>query len=92
MPEPSRTLPQIVEELHRALEASPDLDSGVRSALQEAMGEIRSALDESDDSPGDLSESLRERLSEALNRFEGSHPRLTETVKRLVDQLSEIGI
>ena len=28
----------------------------------------------------------------ALTEFEGSHPKLTETVKRLIDQLWEMGI
>ena len=31
-------------------------------------------------------------VRERIERFEGAHPRLTDVVRRLVDQLSEMGI
>ncbi len=87
---PERTLRQILEDLHERLERSPELDDETRSALRRAADDIRGALDPSDAS--EMAGDLRDRLSDALTRFEGSHPKLTESVKRLVDQLAEMGI
>ena len=87
---PERTLRQILEELHARLSESEDLDPESRRALEAASAEIHEALDAEDHSR--VSGGMRERLSEALAEFESSHPRLTESVKRLVDQLADMGI
>jgi len=81
---------QILEELHRRLEQSPEVDEETRSALRRTAEDIRDVLDET--GPAGLGGEVRERLADALARFEGSHPLLTESVKRLVDQLAEMGI
>lgn len=73
----------LVRELHQVLESAHDLDDQSREALREAADEIDETLE------GDSTlDALRERLA----RFEGSHPTLTEAVRRLVDQLSDMGI
>jgi hypothetical protein len=87
---PERTLRNILAELHERLERSADLDEATLSALRQAADNIRETLDEQGESG--LVGEMRDRLSEALVRFEGSHPKLTESVKRLVDQLAEMGI
>jgi len=87
---PERTLREILDELHGRLEHSEDLDPRAREALRETAAEIQETL-EASGSDGLYGE-LRDRLSEALARFEGEHPRLAETVRRLVDQLWEMGI
>lgn len=82
--EAAERLRGILGELHQVLESAEDLDDSSRDALRGAVDEIQSALD------ADASQlaGLRERIE----RFEGSHPRLTEVVRRIVDQLSEMGI
>jgi hypothetical protein len=75
----------ILGELHQVLESADDLDDSSREALRGTVDEIQSALDA--EGVPQLS-GLRERIE----RFEGSHPRLTEVVRRIVDQLSEMGI
>ncbi|MGH0036958.1 MAG: DUF4404 family protein [Myxococcota bacterium] len=87
---PERTLRKIVAELHERLERSPELDPETQGALRRAADEINETLDEQ--GANGLAGELRARLSDALTRFEGSHPKLTESVKRLVDQLAEMGI
>lgn len=82
--EAAERLRGILGELHQVLESAEDLDDSSRDALRGAVDEIQSALD------ADASQlaGLRERIE----HFEGSHPRLTEVVRRIVDQLSEMGI
>lgn len=88
MPEDTRSkLATVLGELHELLESADDLDAGARDALRDAAGEINDALD-SDDGIGAPLDALRERIE----RFEGDHPTLTEAVRRLVDQLAEMGI
>ena len=85
-----RKLTKIVEELTGHLDDVDDpaaLDPEARRALLEAVAAIRGAL-ESEEPSDSLLSGLRERLE----RFEGDHPTITETVRRLVDQLAEMAI
>jgi len=84
---PERKLKQIVEELTGQLEGSEDLDRESQEALQSAAAAIQDALASEEETGSQLS-GLRERLE----RWEGDHPTITEVVRRLVDQLSEMGI
>lgn len=84
---PERKLTQIVNELTGHLDTSDDLDDDAREALRTAAAAIQGAL-ASEEPTGSQLAGLRERLE----RFEGDHPRITEVVRRLVDQLSEMGI
>jgi len=84
---PERKLKQIVEELTGQLEGSEDLDRESQEALQGAAAAIQDALASEEETGSQLS-GLRERLE----RWEGEHPTITEVVRRLVDQLSEMGI
>ena len=85
---PERSLRKILDELSELLEGGEELDEEAREALREAAGEIESALESKDFSLESQLAALRQRLG----RFESSHPRITEIVRRLVDQLSEMGI
>jgi hypothetical protein len=89
MTETTRPLSEILDELNDVLEASPELGEEGREALKQVAGNIRSALEES---PGDHAESLSTQLSQALEQFEGSHPKLTHIVGRVLDALSDLGI
>ena len=78
-------LATILDELHAELESAHDLDDASRDALRAAAAEIKESLGAD---RGSQLDALRERIE----RFEGSHPRITEVLRRLVDQLSEMGI
>jgi cytochrome c556 len=89
-PRSAGRLGALLRELHEVLDSAHDLDEPSRDALRAAASQIQSTLDETSDE-GPASEAL-DALRERLERFEGSHPALTEAVRRLVDQLSEMGI
>jgi Domain of unknown function (DUF4404) len=78
-------------ELEQQLQASASLDDESRQALRDAARDIQAALDE-----GKRSElqrqSLAQRLSDAAEKFEGSHPALTDVITRLIDGLAQMGI
>jgi hypothetical protein len=90
MSDPGPSLKEIIEELREALEAPGDLDESLRAELRSAAEEILEALDP--DHERELSGSLRDRLTSNLERFEESYPKLTETIGRLADALSDLGI
>jgi hypothetical protein len=90
MPDPGPSLKEIIDELREALEAPDDLDEALRAELRSAAEEILEALDP--DHERELSGSLRDRLTSSLERFEKSYPKLTETIGRLADALSDLGI
>jgi len=89
MPERDRPLSEILDELHAALEEAPEIGDEGRVRLEKAAGEIREVLERPDAEP---SESLRDQLSAAVERFEVSHPQLTQIVGRIADALSDLGI
>lgn len=89
MTEQVRSLREILDELHRALESAPEIGDEGRSALRQAAEDIREALEEPS---GEQAESLKEQLTNALERFEESHPQLTALVGRIADALSDIGV
>ena len=69
---PEKKLNEILQELHRNLENSPELDPEARAALAGASEEIRAVLG------GDSRDgSLASRLSDSLSRFEGARARCT---------------
>ncbi len=90
MPNPGPSLNEIIDELREVLESPEDLDEELRAELRGAAEEILEALDP--DHERELSGSLRDRLTNTLERFEKSHPKITETVGRLADALSDMGI
>jgi hypothetical protein len=90
MSNPRSPVNEIIDELREVLEDPEDLDEGLRAELRGAAEEILEALDPDHDR--ELSGSLRERLTDTLERFEKSHPKITETVGRLADALSDMGI
>ena len=90
MSDPGPSLNEIIDELREALESPDDLDEELRAELRGAAEEILEALDPNHER--ELSSSLRDRLTNTLERFEKSHPRLTEIIGRVADSLSDLGI
>jgi hypothetical protein len=90
MSKPGPSLNEIITELREVIEDPDDLNEELRAELRSAAEEILEALDP--DHERELSGSLRDRLTNTLERFEKSHPKITETVGRLADALSDMGI
>ena len=90
MSDPGPSLNETIDELREALEAPDDLDEELRAELRSTAEEILEALDP--DHERELSSSLRDRLTDTLEKFEKSHPKITETIGRLADALSDMGI
>ena len=80
-----------LEELHRELEATEEVDREARALLGDVMEDIRELLERSGESPH-THQSLAERLREAARHTEESHPTLFAMVGRVVDTLSNLGI
>jgi hypothetical protein len=89
MGDADRQLHEALNEVHELLEDTADLQEEDRAELRSAIREIRVALDAGAESDAG---SIRERLKAAVERFEESHPRLTEMVGRIADSLAELGI
>lgn len=82
------TLEQTLQELHEQLTHVEDLGPEQVEMLRSSVAEIKEALDEKDVSAAGLAE----RLQEATDQLKASHPVLTNTIGRVADLLSQIGI
>jgi hypothetical protein len=78
-----------LSELHAELARTQSVDSESRELLEHVRRDIESVLERSDESG---QRSLRERLEGAIEHFETSHPVLTATMGRVMDQLANLGI
>lgn len=76
-------------ELQAELERTQSVDPKSRELLENVQRNIESVLERSDESG---QSSLRERLEAAIEHFETSHPVLTATMGRVMDQLANLGI
>jgi hypothetical protein len=81
-------LEQTLNELHSQLAGIETLEPDERTRLQHAVEEIQKSLDQEDVS----SLSLAERLSEAVTQFSDTHPTVANSVGRVADMLSQMGI
>ena len=89
MSDRSRSLREILDELHAALERAPEIGEEGREALRRAAAEIRGALARPE---AEREGSLADQLSASVKRFEVAHPQLTRLVGRVADALSDLGI
>ncbi|MEZ6135844.1 MAG: DUF4404 family protein [Pirellulaceae bacterium] len=81
-------LEEVLAQLHAELENVDGLDDEQIVMLRTAAAEIQTTLDHADVN----SASLAQRLEEATRQFSQSHPTLTNTVGRIADILSQMGI
>jgi uncharacterized protein DUF4404 len=86
---PSDHLRELLEALHEELRRTKAVDDRSRTLLRAVDGDIQDALARTG---GAQSESFIERLRETIDRFEGTHPALTEAVTRVLDSLVSMGI
>ena len=76
-------------ELKSELARTQSVDPRSRELLEQVQREIESTLERSDEAGRG---SLRARLEAAIQHFEESHPVLTATMGRVMDQLANLGI
>ena len=81
-------LRETLVELRRELERTDASDHEARERVQQVARELDAWLERAEGPE----ESLPERLREAVVRFEEEHPRLSATLQRVVDALSDLGI
>lgn len=84
-----RDLPTLLRELKAALEKHEPLDDDTRRLVSDVHLELDRALT-SDDSTAN--EDLRSTLEKTVEHFEERHPTLVEATRRVLDQLSNLGI
>ena len=80
-----------LEQLHAELAQVKTLDSTEAEMLQRLAGDIREVLEREENHPRHYS-GLGERLKETVVRLEASHPRATERMRQVIDQLAYLGI
>ena len=80
-------LANALEVVHRELGDAEHLDPDEVEQLRRTMNEIQQALDASEPQS-----SLSERVRDSAERFEQTHPKLTQTLSNLVDILQRMGI
>jgi uncharacterized protein YukE len=92
----SEQLRATLKELEAELNSVDSLDDETRAMLAEAMREIEAKLQARQEAtPADREDSddtLAGGLRDAIERFESTHPTLTQILSRLVDTLGQIGI
>jgi hypothetical protein len=101
MTDHSKRLHELLEQLHRELQAA-DIDAQAEQELRDAMAEIRAALAaRSPDGAEEVAQEIEEieeasrhhgTLSEAAREFSASHPLLARTIGQLADILGQSGI
>jgi len=78
-----------LEELHAELARTQNVDPKSRELLADVQRDIETVLARSQEP---AQGSLRQRLEAAIQHFETSHPVLTATMGRVMDQLANMGI
>jgi hypothetical protein len=85
----SENLREMLERLRAELARADAVDESSRELLRAVDADIHGVLERSGERQP---ESLTERLRETVERFEDTHPALTEAVGRVLDQLAKMGI
>jgi len=80
-----------LELLHAELAQVKSLDSTEAEMLQQLAGDIQDVLEREENQEQHYT-GLGERLKEAVARLEASHPRATEAMRQVIDQLAYLGI
>ncbi len=77
-----------LETVHQQLSEADHLDPSEVEKLRTTMTEIQEVLDRQSNE----GETLSERVAHSAQRFEESHPVLTDTLGRIADMLQQMGI
>jgi hypothetical protein len=80
---------ELLAELHAELTTAGELDEATAEKLREAAAEIETVVE---GSYPNSSQPLVQRLRDAVYHLPDSHPTIKNTVGRIADALSQIGI
>jgi len=90
---------ELLRQLHNELAEADNVDADLSEKLRGTAVEIQTALQRQQslsavlgESPDTESHGVIDQLRDAAERFEDSHPTLTNTVGRIADALSQLGI
>ncbi len=87
----SRDIKSRLEELHRELEQTPDLDEDLRNLLMEVDAEIHALL-AAEERAEDEESGVRERLEALSADFAARHPNTEIFFRELMHALGRMGI
>ena len=82
------TLEETLKNLHEQLASEQELDAEQIALLQKAVTEIEETLDRTDVS----SLTLAQQMQASTHTFSETHPVLVQTIGRIADLLSQMGI
>lgn len=88
----TQELLQLLERLRNDLSQTTGMDDATRQHLQTLVEEIERGMAGPDKTAPPPEKSFSDRIAEAMTDFEVQHPRLTETLSRIADQLGLMGI
>jgi hypothetical protein len=83
-----QSLEDTLRELHEQLANAENLEPSEVEMLRGAVVEIQETLDQSDVSSSELAQGLRNKTLS----FSETHPMLAQTIGRIADMLSQMGI
>ena len=81
-------LESTIEHLREQLESADNMNADELQELRGALEELTATLDTQDVSSAGLAQTLHEKTES----FEESHPILVQTIGRIADMLSQMGI
>ncbi|MDT9546958.1 MAG: DUF4404 family protein [Chlorobium sp.] len=82
-----------LEALHHELEKVDCIDDTTARILSTLRDDIRNIGDkQAENCPTAEDEPLMERMSDAVGHFEADHPKLSMTIKHLLDSLANMGL
>lgn len=89
---PEKHLKSLLHDLQAELDSAKNLDPETSRRLNEALSDIVAAIDDPDSPPPEAPNGLVEEILEADHRFEVAHPRISESLRRILATLSNTGI
>ncbi len=85
-------LRELLTQLHDELEHTQTLDDNARQMMEHLKIDIQGLLEKSDEEQHPGYGSVAHQINEAVQEFEVTHPELTETLTKVLDTLSGLGI
>jgi phytoene/squalene synthetase len=90
-PNPNQNLRELLERLHNELEQTESMDEDGNEMLRHLAADIRRRLERSG-AKREADDPILERLQDTIERFEATHPSLTQTLSEMMTILSNAGI
>lgn len=81
-----------LEQLKSELEGAERIDEETRQLLEELGGDIHEVLESLDEEQTERRMQLKDRLNGAVVQLEESHPELANTMRTVINTLSNMGI